>query len=332
MFEFWLGGLALVLAFLVTFFLTKVWIKVANKAGLVGKDVNKWDKPEIAEAGGIAVILGFAFALLFYIFSKTFLLRTETHLLLVFALLATILLAGFLGFTDDILGWKLGLRGWQKVLLTVPIALPLVVINAGHSTMSLPLLGPVDFGLLYPLLIVPVAIIGAANGFNMLAGFNGLEAGMGIIILSTLGLISWSGAIWISLICFSMVSALFTFLIFNHCPAKVFPGDSLTYSVGALIAAVAILGNMEKVALILFTPYFIELFLKARSRFRAECFGLPQPDGTLTPRYEKNYSLTHVVLRYLPKLIGRNLREGEAVLVLITFNLIFALIAVLMVL
>ncbi len=53
-------------------------------------------------------------------------------------------------------------------------------------------LGTLDTGLLYPLLIIPIGMIGASNAFNMLAGYNGLEAGMGIVILSTLGLIAYN--------------------------------------------------------------------------------------------------------------------------------------------
>jgi len=72
-------------------------------------------------------------------------------------------------------------------------ALPLMVINSGNSTMSLPIAGSVDWGIIYPLLIVPVGIIGALNSFNMVAGYNGLEAGMGVIILSTLSYVAFIG-------------------------------------------------------------------------------------------------------------------------------------------
>ena len=163
----------------------------------------------------------------------------------------------------------------------------------------------------------------------MLAGMNGIEAGMGTMILGTLGFVSYiSQNYWISLVSFSMVLALLGFLIFNKYPSKVFPGDTLTYSVGAMIAIVAILGNMEKLAIIIFMPYFIELALKLRSRFKAENFGMPQKDGTLEPRYKECYSLTHVVMKYLPKIIGRNVKEWEVVLIILLFEFIFIIIGV----
>ncbi len=124
--------------------------------------------------------------------------------------------------------------------------------------MAFPFLGTIDIGLLYPLLIIPIGMIGASNAFNMLAGYNGLEAGMGVVILSTLGLIAYSnGNVVATVIAVTTVSALIALLYFNKYPAKVFPGDTLTYPVGAIVAIVAILGNMEKSAVILFSLYYI---------------------------------------------------------------------------
>jgi len=296
--DYILAGICILLSFFVTLFLTKFWIRVAKKIGLTGKDMNKVDSRQIPEAGGIAVIFGFVFGLFTYIFFKIFYLNSQTHLILVFATICSVLLACFLGFIDNILGWKKGLRQWQKPLLTLPIAIPLMIINAGHSTLSIPLLGPVDFGLLYPLLIVPLGIVGAANGFNILAGFNGLEAGMGAVILSFLGIVAWFHQLpWITLIAFCAVMALLGFLAFNWYPARVFPGDALTYAIGTLIAILAILGSMEKLAIILFIPYFIELVFDLKTKFKKECWGTPQKDGSLKPP-EKATSLAHVLMKF----------------------------------
>lgn len=309
--EILIAILHFVFAFLVCLGLTKWWINVAKRNKLQGKDMNKYSKPLVSESGGIAVVISIVLTLLLYIFFKTFVLKTVTHLLEVSTLIVTLLLACFIGFIDDILGWKKGLKGWQKILMTIPIAIPLMVINAGHATMSVPLIGTVDFGLFYPLLIVPLGIIGATNGYNLLAGYNGLEAGLGIIIITTLGLISLTtGQLWLALIAGIIVFALLAFLIFNQFPARVFPGDSLTYSLGALIAYFAILGNMEKAAVLLFIPFIIEGILKARSKFKAENFGIPQKDGGLEPPYKQTYSLTHLMMKLLKK-TTRNKRATE---------------------
>jgi len=322
----------LAVSFFITLFLTKTWIRSAKSAKLLGKDLNKHEKPLIPEAGGIAVALAVCFSLQIYIFLKTFrLLGTpETHIVEAFAISATVLLAGFIGFTDDILGWKRGLTQFRKVLLTIPIALPLMVINAGHSKMNIPFFGMVDFGLIYPLLLVPVGVIGATNGFNLLAGYNGLEAGMGLIIFTTFGV---AGLIvekyWISLIAFIVSASLLAFLYFNWYPAKIFPGDSLTYSIGSLIAVIAILGDMERLAVWLFLLYFVEglLYFRARAIDKVgdvQAFGIPNQDGSLKMPYEKIYDTTHFAIWFLKK-VKEKVYERDVVRFLLFVQFLIAL-------
>ena len=160
----------------------------------------------------------------------------------------------------------------------------------------------------------------------MLAGYNGLEAGMGAIILSTLGFISWNlGYTWVAVVAFTMVMALLAFLIYNKYPSKIFPGDTMTYSVGALIAIVAILGNIEKFALFLFIPYFLEFILKARGKFKKESFAAVQEDGSLNLK-DGIYGLEHLTIKFLSK-IKKKVYENDVVYALYGFEIILAIIA-----
>lgn len=322
-----LGEISFLITLGLSIFLTGFWIKAARSAKLVGKDLNKYDKPAVPEGGGVAAVLAIVFAISLYIFIKTYLLHTETHLLEAFAILATLLLACFVGFMDDILGWLKGLKSWHKVLLTLPIALPMVIVNVHHSTMNFPFLGPVNFGLLYPLAIVPIAVIGSSNGVNLLAGYNGLEAGLGSIILGTLGFVAWwQGDAWLALIAFCAVAALIGFLAFNWFPAKIFPGDSLTYSIGALIAVIAILGNMEKLALFLFIPFFLDAILLVRARnIKVKAFSKVNPDDSLEAPYSKSYDTTHIALRALKWLRGK-VYEKDVVKLLLVAEFIICII------
>ncbi|HPC27227.1 MAG TPA: hypothetical protein PKX17_00715 [Candidatus Methanomethylicus sp.] len=293
-------------AFVVTFYMTMKWIPMAKRNGLVGKDINKPSHPEVANMGGLAVMAGIIAGLLFYVGINTFVFSQSLFLPATFAMMCTILIIAFVGIIDDILGWKVGLSQLQKPLLTIPAALPMMVINAGVSSVSLPLIGDVNLGILYPLLLVPVGIVGASNGFNMLAGYNGLEAGMGVIILTAMGLVAYyTGSTHVALMAMIAVAALLAFLIFNWCPAKVFPGNGFTYMVGAIIACMAVLANMEKLALVAFVPYYIDFLLKARSRMKAEEFGKVQPDGSLRKPYERYYGLTHMLIDAISKLKGK---------------------------
>jgi UDP-N-acetylglucosamine--dolichyl-phosphate N-acetylglucosaminephosphotransferase len=315
----WLLFLCFIVAFLVTLLLVPKWMKKATAMGLTGKDMNKPGKPLVPEAGGITVIAGAVMGILLYIFIMTFYFSTTFGLIEIYAVIATILLAGFVGFIDDILGWKAGISQLTKVLSTIPIAIPLAVVNAGQSVMAVPFLGLVDFGLAFPLVIVPLGIIGATNGYNMLAGYNGMEAGLGAIMLSALGLIAWlSGSAWVAMLSVVMVCALAAFLLYNRVPARVFPGDSLTYSVGAMIACIAILGNMEKYALIMFVPYMFDALMFVRFRYidgvgKVEAFGKVRPDGSLDMPNSKVYDFTHLAIKVVGK-IKAKVYEKDVVL------------------
>lgn len=307
--ELVLTGIILFLSFFLTIFLTNRWINSAKAANLVGKDMNKPDQPAIPRSGGLVVAVVICFSLLSYISLKTFSLLgiQSTHVIEVFAISATVLLAGFIGFVDDVLGWKNGLSQMQKVLLTVPIALPLTVINAGQSIIQLPFIGNIDLGILYPLLFVPLGVIGATNGFNLLAGYNGLEAGMGSVFFVVFGFISLIvGRLWIAFIAFTVFACLLAFLAFNWYPAKVFPGNSFSYAIGALIATLAILGNMERIALWLFILYFLEIVLYLRARIidrmgDVQAFAKVNEDGSLELPYKHLYDTTHVAIWVLKK-------------------------------
>jgi UDP-N-acetylglucosamine--dolichyl-phosphate N-acetylglucosaminephosphotransferase len=322
-----------IVSFLVTYFLTPFWIRATPYAGLVGKDMNKYEKPEVSEIGGIPLVAGFTGGVLVYISLSTFYIQQNSFLIFLLASLLTVLSMTVIGIVDDILRWKIGLKQWQKPLLTLPAALPVMAVNAGESTIILPFFGTFDFGIIYPLLIIPIGIAGAANGFNMLAGYNGLEAGLGAIILSTLGFVSWkTGNTWVAMLAFSMVFALLAFLIYNWNPARVFPGDTMTYAVGALIACIAIFGNMEKIAVILFIPYFMDFLLPLRASFKTEAFAKVNPDGSLEMPYEKDwrgiYDVTHLSL-YILKKVKQRVYEKEVVLLILAFEIAIALLVLL---
>lgn len=92
-----------------------------------------------------------------------------------------------------------------------------------------------------------------------------------------------------------LLGALISFLIFNWYPAKVFPGNIVTYLIGSIIAVVVIIGGIEFYGALLLAPQIIEFLLKALSKFKAENFGTCI-NGKLN--YEgKTYSLTHFIMK-----------------------------------
>ena len=166
-----------------------------------------------------------------------------------------------------------------------------------HKFMFFPILGKIDIGLIYPLVLIPIGVVGAANMVNMLAGFNGMETGMGIVYIGMLGLYTYvNGGYIASLIALVSFVSLIAFYYYNKYPAQILPGDSLTYLLGALIAVIAIIGNVEKAALIISIPFFIEFFLKLRGKFRKQSYGCYK-NGKVHSMYDKIYSITHIFTR-----------------------------------
>ena len=303
-------SICVLISFLISSISTSWWIKYLKKINLEVKDQNKEHQPLVPLSGGISVLAGILAGLLLFIFIRTFvskgafsLILDANNLLLLFAAMISIFIITLVGFLDDLVIEKgkessAGLRQWQKPLLTLTAAIPLMVVRAGTTDMGLPFIGVIDFGILYPLLFVPLGVVGAANMTNMLAGFNGMEAGMGIIYLSSLGLFAYKNHAYLAaLIAVVSVASLYAFYLFNKTPAKILAGDSLTYLLGGVLAVIAILGNIERAALIVSIPFFIEFILKARSGFKAQSYGVWK-EGKIISRHERHiYSLPHFLTR-----------------------------------
>ncbi len=311
-------------AFVVTFLFTPRLIPMLVSAGVVGRDMNKEGNPEVAEMGGLAVIFGFVFAVLLAIGFLSFNVFEdpgfEVNFTKLFAALSTVLIMSLLGIFDDIFDVK------QHIKAALPLlaSLPLVAINVGETTMNLPLFGTVEFGIIYPLLLIPLAITGTSNAMNMLAGFNGLEAGLGAVMCGAAGVVCLMvGSFEAAIISFAMLGALLAFLKYNWFPSKILPGDVGTLSIGAVVASAVVLGNVEKLGIILILPFFGELYLKFRSKFRAESWCDVEKGRLVCPKKSEVYGMGRLVMY-----VSGGISERNLVLVLLAIELLFALIGV----
>jgi len=316
---------------LATWVLLRAWINVAKKAGVVGKDMNKHNKPLVADRGGIAVVAGLLAGILTYIAIRVVVYnKLDLKTIDLLALTNVILISAFLGLVDDLLGREIGVKRWQKPIFMLAAGIPLAAIKAGNPIVNLPFIGKVNLGLAYYLVFVPIVISGAANAYNMFAGFNGLEAGMGLMIFLGYFLHFYlTHQLWLAFISLLIISTLLVFLKYNWYPAKVFPGNIFSYAIGSLIGALAILGDSEKFAFIIFIPYFIEGFLLLRAlkdlRQPVEAFGIPDEKDCLKEPKEKCYHQTHCIIKLLRKLKGCA-KERDVTLVAIIYELVFVIL------
>jgi len=246
------------IALILSLALTGYVRELMGKAGIVGRDIHKPERPEVPEMGGIAIVLtvGVLGALV------------KPEVLPVF------LLFGLVGVVDDLTA----LRQSHKVVLSLLVSIPVAFLDVGRSV---DLFGyTIDLGILYPVFAV-LFVTGSANLVNMLAGFNGLEVGTSAIALGFLALMTRGAARELALI---GLGASLGFLWWNRYPARIFPGDTGTLSLGALIGIVGILGRVEAYAAILLIPHFLDFIVKALGvRFGVRRHGKTEvmPDGTL---------------------------------------------------
>ncbi|MFH1786013.1 MAG: glycosyltransferase 4 family protein [Candidatus Micrarchaeota archaeon] len=307
-------------AFSTSFILTNVLVPRLTRFGITGKDENKEGMPEIPEMGGIAIVAGFTAGLLLAIFMNSF-FGFSFNLVYVLAALITIHSIGFIGMVDDLLS----LPQWLKAILPLFAAIPLIATQAAGSTIiSLPFFGLIDFGVIYILLLIPLGIAIASNLTNMLAGFNGMETGMGVVMFTAMTIIGITkGSAEITIPSISMLGALLAFLAFNIYPAKIFPGDVGNLTIGVVLAATVIIGNIESAGAILVIPYVIDFFIKAVNKFPHTHQQIK--NGKLYPKDNKIKGLVHLVMKMFNGISERNIT-----LFFIGFEALFGLVVILL--
>jgi UDP-N-acetylglucosamine--dolichyl-phosphate N-acetylglucosaminephosphotransferase len=149
------------------------------------------------------------------------------------------------------------------------------------------------------LLAAAFAVTCAANAANMLEGFNGLGAGLGIIMSFTLVILGvvhnrMDGAYLLV----PLMGSLIAFLWFNKYPARIFPGDTMMLFMGATLAIAGILSNLQVQTAFIFIPMIVEFFLKLKGHFKAENYCSEAGNGFLE-YHGRIESLTHVFMKHL---------------------------------
>ncbi len=294
-------------------------LPILYQSGFVAQDINKKNRPILPASGGLVLTLGFFVGIMAILFSVNFIEADNINVELLLITLISVIAISFVGFLDDLLGSRVrtskedvkkiaknysffngGIKQWQKPMLTLIAAVPLMVINWGAPVLNIPFIGNVAINqVIYTLIVIPLAVVFSSNVFNMLEGLNGISAQMGLVAFAALAIFSYHLQAYTGFAIATVMSgALLAYLYYGSYPAKILPGDSLTYLIGASFAATVIVGGMQILGVLLILPWIAEFFLKARKRFHANSWGLIQKDGRLkSPHGDKIYSLTHIFLR-----------------------------------
>ena len=318
--------LAFLVALLVVILTMPPLIRKMVEGGMVGRDVNKKHRPEVAELGGIAALFAFAISLSLVVGLEKLAGDITEHPYL--AAIAVFFIASMIGLIDDISNVKQRVKAVVVVFASLPLLL--VHFHAGPALSATQLIGPgtinisenafiaLPFGqmidltsipLLYWFILVPIGVTGVANAMNMSAGYNGLESGQIAIVSAGLLVVSGIRGTQESLLIFAtLVGAAVGLFWFNRHPARMFVGDIGSLGLGAAIAAGAVIGGIEVWGLIAIAPAFYEAgatlwYGGIRKVSRREACHSPviAADGKLSPpKGAERYTLAYLILGRRP--------------------------------
>jgi len=209
--------------------------------------------------GGIAFILSTVITVIFASFLGT------PAPLNVWLLVGVLVLYGSIGFIDDFvklfMNRNLGITSRQKFLSQVVIGLLfylVIVLNGFDNQLQLPFIGNVPLGYFYSLFAV-FWLVGFSNATNLTDGIDGLLASTGTIAYIFYAYVAYVQAAWGILgFALSVIGGLLGFLIFNKQPAKIFMGDVGSLALGAGLAAMSILLNVEWTLLLVGIVFVLE--------------------------------------------------------------------------
>ena len=154
-----------------------------------------------------------------------------------------------MGLLDDWMDLKWRYKAFMPLITSLPL-IYLAIENGLRASISLPLIGIIDFGEAYYFLIIPLIVMIVTNTVNQLGGLNGLESLCPAIIL--MGLMALSPAHFIL-----MLGPIICWLILAgfNLQGKIFVGNSGSFAIGMTIAAFAVITNLKLPLLISIIPY-----------------------------------------------------------------------------
>ena len=188
--------------------------------------------------------------------------------------ISVLLLCSLIGFIDDYMALKkqrsLGLRWWVKISLLAVVCVYFILFSIyilhASTYIGIPFTNiQLELGNWYYIIVVLI-IISTTNAVNLTDGLDGLAAGTSSIVLAIFCLIAFlewsildvSYGIDIAVVSGGTLAACIGFLWWNTAPAEIFMGDTGSFGVGGLIAAVAIIMKQELLLIVIGGIFVIE--------------------------------------------------------------------------
>ena len=211
-------------------------------------DQHKTGKPLIPNGLGVLYVLITTVYLFLVYFSG--ITTASTGVSEALTLAVCILFGGFMGLLDDWMDLKWRYKAFMPLIAALPLMYLTIENPAARTSISLPLLGMIEFGEAYYFLVIPLIIMIVTNTVNQLGGLNGLESLcpaiiiMGLMALSPMHLVLMLGPLifWLILTGFNL-------------QGKIFVGNSGSFAMGMTIASFAVITDLKLPLLISIIPY-----------------------------------------------------------------------------
>nr|QNO53070.1 phospho-N-acetylmuramoyl-pentapeptide-transferase [Methanosarcinales archaeon ANME-1 ERB6] len=276
-------------SFTIVMIVMPLLIKKLKKKGTVTTDYYKHDLRKIPTRGGV-VILGVVFLMLGIATLIEHLPFSAVSMHISDVDWAVIIVAGLFGafgLVDDFVD----VGRPVKIFLLFIFSFRLI-FEIGSTTVIIPFIGNVDFGMFYLFMIIPVYVMVSANLVNMHSGFNGLASGLSAIVLASLLLkfiIAGNEGIF-TLGC--ILGATLGFLWYNRYPARIFLGNVGSLSIGAAIGAAIVVSGYVVAGFVMLIPHIINFLMYVYwrvmhrrhpedNRWKIKKFGKVREDRTL---------------------------------------------------
>jgi UDP-N-acetylglucosamine--dolichyl-phosphate N-acetylglucosaminephosphotransferase len=211
-------------------------------------DQHKIGKPLVPNGLGVIYVL-FTTVYLFLIYFSG-IAKASNGVSAPLTLAVCILFGGFMGLLDDWMDLKWRYKAFMPLIAALPL-IYLAIEDGLRTSISLPLIGMIEFGDAYYFLVIPLIIMIATNTVNQLGGLNGLETVCPAIIL--IGLMALSQFSYLILMLGPLILWL-ALAAFNF-KGKIFVGNIGSFAIGMTIASFAVIADLKSSLLISILPY-----------------------------------------------------------------------------
>ncbi len=264
-------------------------------------DQHKPNKPLIPNGFGVFyVLISATYLFLVYFFDV---IKTSNGVSAPLTLAVCVLFGGFMGLLDDWIDLKWRYKAFLPLVAAIPLSALASRLNLRNS-ISIPMLGTINFGTSFYFLIIPLLATIFTNTVNQLGGLNGLETVCPAIIMIGLMIVSGSNAVMLY-----GPLAIWLVLAFLNFRGRIFVGNTGSFSIGMTLAAFAIISNLKLDLVVSLLPYILNSALILLTFFFFRTKANATFDGRKLSSNHRRSLVTFITYR-------RHLTERQVVLII----------------